>query len=824
MQAKPIFLKDMKAKKDILAGFRKNIIFKNIPQKLEMRIGARSYYRVFINGEFVLFGPARAPHKHLRIDRIDILPYVKCGENSLAIEVMGYNIRDNGFLTYEESLVVAEVESDGVMIAKTDDSWHAGILSQKFSNVEGLAFGRRVPAENYILDEEYSTWKVEKFKFPVPCEYTNDEVTYLERGVLQADFSIIRNFKLMGISSRIYKATDYPESTWWQNSEYVESHGSSEIERPSYEYLSETDIAYDGNIQRIVSSDGKQSYILTDYKLAATMEFDFTTPATGFVGISFETEEPAVIDIIYNDIIDDNGSVPVRSDSINRVIRLKSTGGKHDFLSFDFEFAKFIKIVVRGGKSFNLKDIYFRKGQYPQVNGGHFICSDAKLNRIYEAARLTLITCTFDYFMDCPGRERGGWSGDSYWTGRAARILLGDNLVEKTMLENFLLSTPATCLDGSFIACCCGGAAKENNILFNWNLFILYELSDYFKRTNDGELVGRFAERVSTLLNATQKYENEVGLLQSPPGNIFIDWSASNDGNSTSPISTATNAFYALVLEEMFNLYGILEYKQRSEKTRDILLNFYNKEVAARKFDIFTKYPFMPDSMELVDGQLRGKGVYTEGAQYYYLWTKLLTKENAADLIKYLSKAFGPDPENYKGTSHLSVAPCGIFFGHMIRMEMLSIIGDFTRLKKEMDKFCGYMIDNGPGTFWETTSGEDSLNHSFGSHFGVVIARDFLGLEMPDEIGKIINIAPHPVDLRWAKGSVSVENGIASVSWQNKNDCFILYASAPSDYTLNVKFPDEFMYRKKLVVNGINTLVTQNVRAKGNVTIIYELT
>ena len=65
------------------------------------------------------------------------------------------------------------------------------------------------------------------------------------------------------------------------------------------------------------------------------------------------------------------------------------------------------------------------------------------------------------------------------------------------------------------------------------------------------------------------------------------------------------------------------------------------------------------------------------------------------------------------------------------------------------------MIDNGPGTLWETLSSEtSSVCHGFAIHAGVRIIQDFLELRLPDEVNKILKITPNPSGFLWAKGSV----------------------------------------------------------------------
>lgn len=45
-------------------------------EKATIKIVARDFYNLFVNGEFVNFGPARTAHGHLRVDEINLSPYL----------------------------------------------------------------------------------------------------------------------------------------------------------------------------------------------------------------------------------------------------------------------------------------------------------------------------------------------------------------------------------------------------------------------------------------------------------------------------------------------------------------------------------------------------------------------------------------------------------------------------------------------------------------------------------------------------------------------------------------------------------------------------
>lgn len=64
-------------------------------------------------------------------------------------------------------------------------------------------------------------------------------------------------------------------------------------------------------------------------------------------------------------------------------------------------------------------------------------------------------------------------------------MLLSDVKIERVMLEDFLLAEPTKMMPYSFPSCCCGGDRQEEVMMPTWNMFVLLELTDYYRRTKD---------------------------------------------------------------------------------------------------------------------------------------------------------------------------------------------------------------------------------------------------------------------------------------------------------------------------------------------------
>lgn len=817
-KAKPVFVPGRADKPDTLAAFRCDFTAEK-GETYTLTIAAHTFYRVYVNGAFLGAGPAPAPFGMLKADRYR-LEGLKEGNNRLAVEVMGYVPEENNYATYETSCLLAEVtRGEQVICATGDAAFTCGVLTQKDCQVETLSFGRRVPLEAYSLDEAYTAWRTGRIPGETACMETGDNRIIRARGTAVPDFSLLTNLRMLGVYSLRERPEVWKAQNWWESEAYIVRSGGEGMKRPAYEDSLLEDGAYEGQLEEKKKADGGACYILSGYEAPAALEFVTEKAETGFIGISYTAEAPVTVDIVWNDYLDEEGLLPVKADSVNRVIRLHSEGGSFSFEAMEPHFIKYIKVIFRGGERVCLDRLSVRTYRFPDTTASGFVCSDGELNRIYEGARRTLLTNSLAFFLDSPERERGGWSGDSYWTGRAAAMLLSDTTLERSMLADFLAADSTVMQEASFPACCSGGARQDPCMMYSWNLFLLLELTDYYRRTGDEAMKEGFRERTERFLKASCAYKNSMGVLENIPGSLFIDWSQSNDAANTAPVSTAANGLYALTLERLGEMYDRKDYREEAEAVRRVFRVFYEKG-KERRNDLFTMYPFLPDSMTVTADGLTGNGVYSEAAQYYYFWTGLLSVEEAPALWKLLKEEYGPCPGKYRGTAHLKVADCGVFFGHMMRFELLERYGETALLEKEMKHLCGYMLSREPGTFWETLSGTDSRNHGFGAYYGALLMRGFLGMEIPDRVQKAVRFAPRTGSLRWAKGTMDTADGRISAYWRTDGDGMRMEISAPQGYRIEARIPREFRGCRYMTVNGENRETTEEITAGNRLSLV----
>ncbi len=128
---------------------------------VKLKLAASSRYRVFINGEFLGHGPCVAGHGYYRVDEYNLKDKLHLGDNTVAIEVVGYNV-DSYFQINQPAFLQAELTNNNRVIAYTStenraELFEAAILQQRKQDVPRYSF-QRAHAEAYRLAPDFRAW------------------------------------------------------------------------------------------------------------------------------------------------------------------------------------------------------------------------------------------------------------------------------------------------------------------------------------------------------------------------------------------------------------------------------------------------------------------------------------------------------------------------------------------------------------------------------------------------------------------------------------------------------------------------------------------
>lgn len=691
--AKPVWLSGSRDTWNQMAGFHCSWMEAEVSNCL-LRVTAADAYRLWVNGEYAGYGPARTAEGYARIDTWDLQSYLKKGENHLAIEVLGNNV-DSYIYVLQPPFLQAEIEKSGEVILSTPSDLMGRSLSERVQKVE--RFSKQRPfVEAYRLDPECNKWRTEGFDHGHDLEVV-PELKHLPRGVPLPALETSQGPQVVAQGNvRVSETT--PEAGNATSRSMV---GKRVRGYPDDELELDVTVELKRLTFEDVESDGEVPLKVSD---SSSTLCDFHRVECGFIGVRLSCEKPTRVFLIFEEIRDRTFVLGVGA------ITLDLEPGTHDFESMDPYSLRFLRIVSLGA-DLEVEKVYVRDYAYPtdtRTYGGN----DENLSSIFEAARQTFRTNAVDLFTDCPSRERGGYPCDSWFTAMAERVFTGKSEVERNFLENYFLNATFEGIPDGMVPHCYPRSHLGNGAFIpNWGIWLLLQLTDYYKRSRDEKMKELARPTVEGLVAWFTPHINSLGLLENLPGWLFIEWSKANE--FVDGVNHPMNMHYAQTLDALGNLYDRPDWREIAASMRQaVLKESWNGQ-------------WFSDQSLRVDGRLERQDVYTETCQYHAFWTGLVDRDFGEGLWNRLRDDWGPRRHYFTNSGSpkpddVDLWPAGLLFGLLLRLDLLKKYGDQSNLLEEVKLIFGHQAEL-TGTLWEHVDQQASCNHGFASCAGSYI-------------------------------------------------------------------------------------------------------
>ena len=510
-------------------------------------------------------------------------------------------------------------------------------------------------------------------------------------------------------------------------------------------------------------------YRMHDANLQKDNVYAFECNSSGFLGIKVKVEEPTLLQVHFDEVLDKDGNVDSKRLICNAYIIYELQPGNYTIESFEPYTMKYVQAIVEKGKC-NIEGVYMRDYCNSDVNRATFLSSNKDLNRLFEAARETFRQNALDVFMDCPSRERAGWLCDSYFSSRVAFDLSGDTQIEHNFIQNFLLPDKFKHIDEGMLPMCYPSDHPNKNHIPNWAMWFVLQLEEYLHRSGDREMIDDAKIKVYALIDYFKQFINEDGLLEKLTRWVFVEWSHAN--NLVQDVNYPSNMLYAQMLDVAGRLYGDPTLNKQAEQIRETI----------RKQSFDGEY-FIDNAIRNKDGKLELSGEHTEVCQYYAFYTGTATPDSHVDLWKRLRDEFGPIRK--QTNAYPDVRFANAFVGNYLRNELLSNEGLSEQILKETVDFYLPMVEL-TGTLWENMTIVASCNHGFASHIAHVLYRDVLGVYNISPTEKTVTLRIIDSGLEHCKGSIPVNEESVDIEWTKDKDKFNVTLSLPEGYNYKV--------------------------------------
>lgn len=763
-KAEPVWLKGLEREKHITAGWVCG--FSGAGKEMALYVAASSIYRVFVNGQFLGHGPARAAHGYYRVDQIAIPPQLLKEDNVLAVEVVNFYI--NSYYTLEQpAFVQAEVRCGDETAAFTGENgnFRAVRITDRVEKVQRYSFQRPF-LEAYRLEEGYDGWRSSLPEESCRIQRV-ERKALLERHVPWPAYGVLTQTNVCGRGRFVHGRKDNPI---WQDRalfqigetlhgfpvEELEVKVSMEMDGCTTVALSERRDALPGSGEEASLMDPGESLREGDFYIA-----DMGKNATGFLGIRLSCGEDSLMMLAFDEVLTDGDVVYNRLRCVN-AIRLELKKGSYLIETIQPYTCRYIKPMVFSG-GVRVEELYIREYKNPDAGRAEFNSSEEALNRIFEAGRETFAQNAVDVYMDCPSRERAGWLCDSFFTGRVEMDLTGGHEVEDNFLENYALPSTFADLPEGMVPMCYPSDHRDGKFIANWALWLPLELYEYRDRNPGGRLIGQLETRVEGILRYMRGLENEWELLEDVPGWIFVEWSRAND--LVDGVNFPSNMLYSASLLAAGQVYGREDWKEKGRRIR--------RKVQELSYN----GAWFCDHAVRENGRLARREDATEVCQYYAFFFRTASPEEYPELFSRLMEEFGPERE--KRGKYPQIWPANAFIGNYLRMELLSREGRAEQLMAEAVEYFDYMAVR-TGTLWENTGASASCNHGFASHILHCFYRDILGVrEIKDNT---VTLYFYKLSLQSCEGRIPVGKDALTVAWSREGESLKVTVKAPDGY------------------------------------------
>ncbi len=692
--AKPIWLSGREQEKNLTCSFK--AVFAYEAGSCCLRITGSTVYRIFLNGNFLDYGPARAPHGYYRVDEICIDSDKLQQINVLTVEVAGYNTNGYYYL-FQPSFLQAELYVDHSVVAFTSAEnfdFEPRILSERVQKVQKYSF-QRAFVESYQLDGEYEIWKntdAKSNKGLVPlCETAPKRL--LERTVPRPAY---RQHPAQSVIADGIVTTyqHQPENPFLDRAVVAKEHYIKSFPKEELTYC----LSDEGQAMCFQKNSEGATHHVQHLPIHQNhyVNVDFGKNICGFIKATFCCDAETTLYLFFDEVLYEADVACLRMDCCN-VIKLELKAGTHVFETFEPYMLRYLKLIAKGSKCI-VSDISIRSYETGVSIKEIPKFADKELEIIYEAAVNTFRYNAVDLLMDCPSRERACWLCDTYFTAIAEKALTGRNQIEEAVFENYLIPEGFAHIPEGMLPKNYPADEHEQVFIPNWAMWLVLELENYLRRGGKKAVVSRFKNRIYRLLEYFKPFENEYGLLEKLDGWVFVEWSKANE--LVQDVNFPTNMLYAKCLRAAGHLYEDTELVFKAGKLEKVIRDM--------SFD----GTFFCDNAVRKDGNLVLTMEKTEVCQYYAFFMGIATPESHKALWNTLVEAFGFQRLETGEYSEIHFA--NAFIGNYLRMQMLFEYGLTDNLLKEIK---GYFLNMAyeTGTLWEHNSKIASCCHGFTS-------------------------------------------------------------------------------------------------------------
>lgn len=312
--------------------------------------------------------------------------------------------------------------------------------------------------------------------------------------------------------------------------------------------------------------------------------------------------------------------------------------------------------------------------------------------RVDAVAVRTLRNCMMDVFEDGPKRDRRLWIGDLRLQALANYATFGQNELVKRCLYLFA----GTADDSGRIPACLFTEPEivgDDTYMFDYSLFFISVLLDYYKETKDWEVVLDLYEVAVRQLELAKEYFDEKHLIKDSDvlGWCFLDW------NLKLNKQTGAQAVYIYSAKALLELAELVKSRGSRLASDETICRM--KEDIVRKEQAAREFLFDEEKEVFISGEMRQVSF---AANIWAVLAGIWDDEKNRRIMENLLQTEGAEK---------MVTP---YMYHHYVAALLSC-GEKGKAYDTMMDYWGGMVKNGADTFYELYNPENPSESPYGS-------------------------------------------------------------------------------------------------------------
>jgi alpha-L-rhamnosidase len=531
--------------------FRKTFALDKIPAKFIVHVSADNRYRLFVNGKAVCSGPARGDLYNWYFETVDLAPYLKNGDNTVAALVWNMGVHAPVAQVSNQTAFVLQGNGEVEKVINTGTGWkvlqnnsYTPCSTDNGSRLRTymvIGPGDQVDAAKYPWGWEQpgfddKNWQTAKrIVNPVAFGYGSDNLWTM----------IPRNIPLMFEHKQRIAAVRRTEGVK-TNGEFLSGSGSLTI--PANQTVS---ILLDQSFNTVaypelVLSSGKNATVKLTYAEA-----------------------------LYTADNKKNNRNDIEGKTIkgNYDVFVADGGEKRLFRPLWFRTYRYLQLdITTKDQPLVIDDIYGMATGYPFTVKASFSSNDASMQQIWDIGWRTAQLCAGETYFDCPYYEQLQYEGDTRIQSLISLYVTGDDrLMRKALLDFYRSRVPEGLTQGRY-------PSSRLQVIPPFSLFWVSMVHDYWMHRKDDPFVNNFLIGISGILDWFEKrIDTSKNMLGPMKWWSFVDWNNAFPGGTPDGAMDGNSSIISLQfvnsLQQAADLFAYFGKQHEADRYRKLAAN-----------------------------------------------------------------------------------------------------------------------------------------------------------------------------------------------------------------------------------------------------------